>query len=179
MEILALVFIWPIIIFALGLTFIAFGDLLSGAHEGFFVIGMLFSWILPLLLIVGLYQIFKKPKPGEQKENPLNKLRKFCIGLSLALLFPLVSKYLIEAMDNSLASIIISLILGFVLVVVGMFMKKNHVLIYSNIVGGALILIYTYGQLWELGQGARVIAAAFGLIVAVAVSIIKLKDKLK
>jgi len=42
-----------------------------------------------------------------------------------------------------------------------------------------LVLIYIYFQLWQLGDLSRIIAAAFGLIVAVIVSIIKLKDKLR
>ena len=52
------------------------------------------------------------------------------------------------------------------------------VLAYANIVGGALTIIYLYFQLWSLGQLAQVVATAFGLVVAIVISIVKFKDKL-
>ncbi|MFA6253314.1 MAG: hypothetical protein WCV69_03515 [Patescibacteria group bacterium] len=39
-------------------------------------------------------------------------------------------------------------------------------------------MLLVYSRLWELSELARIVAAAFGLVVAIVVSIYKLKDKL-
>lgn len=179
MDILAIVFIWPIIIFALGLTFIAFGDFMIGGHGNmaFSILGSILSPLFTILFIILIFKFFKRSREGKIG-NLVDKIRNVSIGFSLSLLFPIVVRYFIEATDNSLIGTIFGLIVGFTLVVSGMFMKRNKILIYSNILGGAMVLIYTYAQLWNLGEGARIIAAAFALIVAVVVSVLKLKDKL-
>ena len=73
---------------------------------------------------------------------------------------------------------ILGLIVGFGVLVWGMFLKNNRVLTYANILGGIFVIVYLYFQLWSLGQLAQVIASAFGLVVAVAISIVKFREKL-
>ncbi len=178
MELLAFIFIWPLIIFIAGLTFIAFGDIVYGGG-GSEVFAIASSLIWPLLLVyLGIRIFSKKKKTPTNNREAFQSLRNFIIGLSLAALFPILIKYILIAFNNSTVAIIISLLLGFGLVILGIFSKQNAILLYSNIAGGALIIIYTYSQLWELGEGARILAAAFGLIIAVVISIVKLKDKL-
>jgi hypothetical protein len=80
--------------------------------------------------------------------------------------------------EGELWIIILGLVIGFAFTLWGMFAKNNKVLIYGNLLGGALVLFYIYSQLWKLGDVAKIIAAAFGLGIATIVSIIKLKDKL-
>jgi hypothetical protein len=172
MELLAILFIWPFLILAFGLVFITFNDLSSG---GFWFI------ILGLLFIAGMLVRERNKETQSGPVSPaqqLATLRRLVITFSIALLIPVFTRYLFETFDKSLFVIIIGLILAFGVTIWGMFIKSNQVLLYSNIIGGALTLVYVYSQLWELGGGARVIAAAFGLIVAVLISVIKLKDKL-
>jgi hypothetical protein len=100
------------------------------------------------------------------------------VGFSIALLLPIFIKYLLELTQNNLGSIIIGLILGFGVLVWGMFLKGNKVLTYANVLGGIFIIVYLYFQLWSLGQLAQIIASAFGLVAAVLISVIKFREKL-
>lgn len=170
MEILALVFLWPLLIFAVGLVFISMNDV--------FPIGLAYGWIFIIIL---LFTVFNKKRGSEKPKSnieQLEKLRNFLITFSAALLIPLFVRYLTSTFDNSLIIIILSLIFCFCLIVWGMFSQTRKIIMYSNITGGFLALAYLYSKLWELGDLTRIFAAALGLIIAVVISIIKLKDKL-
>lgn len=171
MEVLAFVIIWPFLIFAVAVSFIAFADL-NFANW----------WIL--FLVIGLFLVspFKRAIKGDKLAistlEQLEVIRQTSITFALALLAPVFIRYLIEAFNTSLVAVIGGLVYGFVLVVWGMFTKNNRVIAWGNIAGGAFALLYVYSQLWQLGELARVYAAGFGLVVAVAISIIKLKNRL-
>lgn len=171
MDALIFVLIWPLLVFVLGVAFISLGDLSLG------------GWWL-LILVIG-YFILMPFRAAVRKETSstgnigqLEVLRQMIITFALALLAPVFIKYLIEALHTSLAAIIGGLIFGFALVVWGVFTRNNKALSWGNIGGGALVIIYVYSQIWQLGELARVYATGFGLAVAVVVSIIKLKSRL-
>jgi hypothetical protein len=170
MELVALMFLWPFLILAFALIFVAFSDLALGG----------FGWIFVALVIVLFFLMREKNRQKTPMSNmqQLETLRQIIITMSISLLIPIFVRYMFDAFDRSLAVILTGLVIGFGLAIWGMFIKSNKVLMYSNVIGGALSIVYVYFQLWELGGGPRVIAAAFGLIVAVVISVIKLKDKL-
>jgi hypothetical protein len=88
------------------------------------------------------------------------------------------ARELLIAADRALVAMIIALLFGFGLIVWGAFLKGNDTLRRANLVGGILTVFYSYSQLWDLGQGPRIIAAAIGLVAAVSIGIIRFKDKL-
>ncbi len=173
MEVLALVFIWPFLVLALGLTFIAFFD-----GGGFF--GFLGGWLFWPILIIGLIVWSRARKAGENKSvaEQLTVVRKGAITLSISLLLPTFTRYLVQIFEASLPGIVMALVFGFALIVWGMFMQNRHVLMYSNVVGGAFSVFYAYSYLWDLGELPRIIAAGIGLAIAVVIAVMKLKDKL-
>lgn len=168
MEILGLIIIWPFLILAIGLVGIAFFD------SPYYISG--FAFPLLLVVVIYLFSLLRKSR-GPQTRTQVESLRRALSTISIGFLFPIFVKYLIEGFDTSLLVVIIGLIIGFALTISGLFIK-NKVLRHSNLISGFLTLIYVYFQLWDLGELARVVAAAFGLVVAVVIAIIKLKDKL-
>jgi hypothetical protein len=172
MELLALLFIWPFLILAFGLVFIAFSDLALGG-------GGMTLFILALILVLVMLARSRNQKgPAHDEITQLKELRRMVVALSIAALLPIFVRYMFDAYEHTLPIIIIGLILGFGIILWGMFEKNHKVLMYSNILGGAMVVVYVYSQLWELGGIARVVAAAVGLVIAVVVSSIKLKEKL-
>jgi hypothetical protein len=171
MELLAVLFVWPFLILAFGLVFIAFEDLSLGG-------GLLVFFFAMLAVLVILARTRNKSLSAHDNMAQLKELRRMVVITSIAALLPIFLRYLFDAFEHSLSIIIAGLLIGFGFMLWGMFIKHHRVLMYSNLVGGAISIIYVYAQLWELGGLARVIAAAFGLLVAVVVSSIKLKDKL-
>lgn len=170
MGLLALLFVWPFLILAFGLVFVAVDDLSLGNGLLLFFITLIATFAL---LVRGRNNT-KEPDYIQQ----LKSLRQIVVIFSISALLPIFIRYLFDSFESSLPIILVGLILGFGLMIWGMFVKSHKVLMYSNIIGGAVSVIYVYAQLWDLGSGARVIAAAFGLVVAVIISSIKLKDKL-
>ncbi|OHA49528.1 MAG: hypothetical protein A2991_04245 [Candidatus Terrybacteria bacterium RIFCSPLOWO2_01_FULL_58_14] len=179
---LAAVLLWPFLIFAVGLVFVVFSDAMLGGPGPFFGMGMgLIFWLLPFAL---LWFVFSRNNPLRAKartltaSEQLETVRRYAAIFSIALLLPIFVRYIVEFTDKSLAGVILGLVLGFGLAVWGMFLKGHHTIMYANILGGALVLLYVYTQLWALGEAARVIAAGFGLVVAIGIAVVKLKDKL-
>lgn len=175
MELLAFLFIWPFLILVVGLVFLSINILNISA-----------LWLPAIIFLIVLYVM--RNKVGESLSisgrartelEQLEDIRRVVIIFSISILLPIFTRFFIAAWQNALPGIIFGLSIGFVCLLWGMFVKNNHVLMYSNLVGGILTLIYAYFRIWELGDFARVIAAAFGLAVAVTVSIIKLKERLK
>ena len=175
MEILTIIFLWPFLILAAGLVFVAFFDIFPVGP-----IGLNFSWIFAILLLFIVLFRGRKNKPGKpvSELEQLAKLRRFVIIFSISLLVPIFMRYLVLSFNESLVVVIIGLVISFGLISLGIFSKRGRVLMYSNIIGGAFALFYLYSQLWGLGDLPRIIAAGFGLLVAVVISVIKLKDKL-
>ncbi|MBI4049488.1 MAG: hypothetical protein HY395_01575 [Candidatus Doudnabacteria bacterium] len=170
MELLVLLLVWPFLILAFGLVFIAFEDLSLGS-------GWLLFFISAIVVLIFLVRERNKAKDQSYIQQ-LKNLREILVIFSISVLLPIFIRYFFDASENSLPVIIAGLVIGFGFIIWGMFIKSHKVLMYSNIVGGTLSVLYVYSQLWDLGSGARVIAAAFGLVVAVVISSIKLKDKL-
>lgn len=173
MELLLFVFLWPFLVLSVGLVFISLSDLTYGVGS--------FAGFLAILFL-GAVIAMERSWTGEQKNKTyieqLEDVRHIGIIFSIGLLLPIFTRYFIDALGNSLASILLGLVLGFALALWGIFIKNNKTLTYGNIVGGFLILCYVYTQLWTLGELPRIIAAAFGLAVAVIVAVVKLRDRL-
>lgn len=176
MDLLSFIFIWPFLIFVLGLLYVSANDWGNMSFFGIFILMLSF---LAVSILVKKDSDVAKANGEDSTITQLDNLRRSLVSVSIALLLPIFVRYLVEGFAKELWVIILGLIVGFGFTVWGMFAKNNKVLIYGNILGGALVLIYIYFQLWQLGDLSRIIAAAFGLIVAVIVSIIKLKDKLR
>ncbi len=172
MELIFLIFIWPFLILAMGLTFVTFADV-SQLSSGVLLIPFLF-------LVMGvLFAVRQTTRSALQSNSDqLALLRSALIAFSIAALLPVFIRYFLDSANHSLPSILVSLIIGFAIVIWGMLMKGRPTLSISNVLGGAVILFYVYFQLWSLGDVPRIIATAFGLLVAVVISVIKLKDKL-
>lgn len=174
MELLAIVFLWPFLILAAGLVFVALFDV--------FPAGLGFSWILILLFLFLIAKSRGKHEDIKMTEaEQLEVARRFVITFSIALLIPIFIRYLVDAFSQfgqTLPVVIAALIISFGLIGWGMFSKGRFVLMWGNIVGGALSLVYLYALLWDLGDVTRIVAAAFGLLVAVVISVVKLRDKL-
>lgn len=170
MEMLGLVLLWPLLILVIGLVFLS-----ATSTAGGFI-------ILPLIVVFCIFAFGFKDQLGATKSTvpgeELDQTRRGVVAFSIALFLPIFVKYLLSVSGGDLPAMIIGLIFGFGILIWGMFIKDNHVLAYANITGGILTVIYLYFQLWSLGQLAQVVATAFGLVVAVAVSIIKFRDKL-
>ncbi len=169
-EALAFVLILPILIMLFGFTLIALGDV--GA--AFFL--PVVWWLVPIGLI--LFLIFRPFAKAGDYRGQLEMFKKWIVIASLSVLVPLFIRHLFVAADKHVAVIIGGLLIGFGFVTIGMFVKDNWTFSRSNIVGGGITIIYLYTQLWQLGEGARIAAAAVGLVVAVAISIIKLRERL-
>jgi len=166
-----MLFIWPFLLLAFGLVFIALGDL------------GLFSFLFwPLAIIAFLMLVFRSSKTNHESGDRLTwllNLRSNVTIVSIGLLTPIFVRYLIESLQSTpLIGMILGLFIGFGLAISGLFTTNNRTIVYSNILGGLITLGYVYVNLWTLGDLARVITASFGLLVAVVVSIVKLKDKL-
>ncbi len=169
---MALVLLWPFLIFILGVTFIALVDLnLGGWWLALIIIGY-------LVYLPFLRESKRRGVSSMSNTGQLEILRQAVITFALALLAPVFVKYLIESLHTSLPAVIGGLFFGFALVVWGVFIRNNKTISWGNIAGGALTIVYVYSQIWELGELARVYATGFGLAVAVVVSVIKLKDRL-
>jgi hypothetical protein len=174
MELLAFVFVWPFLILVLGLVFISLFDVIGGGAFS----GLLF-W--PVVIIGGIILLNLRGKASKQAlsmSQQLEQLRRGVVALSITLLIPVLVRYIILASTESFGGIMIGLVLGFLVLGLGMLISGHKVLSQASVAGGALTLVYTYGQLWQLGAGARIVAAGFGLIVAVGIAIIKLRDRL-
>ncbi len=179
MEVLAALFIWPFLILAI---------FLAGLSFAFFDASYL---VLLIIFAIILFAIFR-PKGDTDttlvKETPaeqLQRVRQIAIVFCISVFLPLFARYLISGMTQpgattgSLPAVIVALAVGFGILLWGLFTKRSKTLLYSNLIGGGLTIMYCYFEIWTLGSFARVIATAFGLVVAVAFSIIKLKEKLK
>jgi len=172
MELLALVFVWPLLLLVLGIVFISTSD----------VAGL--TLVVPAVVVFLIFIFGLTGRLGEADASAgnaaedLDHTRRSTVSFSIALLLPIFVKYLLATTQNSLAGMILGLVVGFGVLVWGMFLKNNKVLSYANVLGGIFVIVYLYFQLGTLGQLAQVIAAAFGLIVAVAISIIKFREKL-
>lgn len=175
MEILGLVLLWPLLVILVGLAFISASSVWTGLM------------VLPvfIVLLVFLFGLQGKLGAGEfqrgaaiDRQEDLDKTRRGVVAFSIALFLPIFVKYLLVVSGNDLTAMILALVFGFAILIWGMFVKNNRVLTYANIVGGAFVIVYLYFQIWTLGQLAQVVATAFGLVVAVAISIIKFRDKL-
>ena len=172
MEVLALVLVWPLLLLAMGFVFVSAFDVAGVAL------------MIPIIVLIVIFLFGLTGKLGEAKKEKsdtvgdLDHTRRGVVALAIALLLPIFVKYLLAMTENNLATIIMGLILGFGVLVWGMFLKNNKVLTYANVFGGAFIIIYLYIQLWSLGQLAQIIASAFGLVAAVAISVVKFREKL-
>ncbi len=169
MEVLAFVLAWPLLILVFGVVLIALSD-----------IGFLPFLIWPIaiiLLIVGLNNAKKSMGAGGDTEK-LENLRRWIVVLSISAFLPLLMRYLLLASMESLVILIAGLVAGFALIIWGMFVKNHQVLTRANVIGGGITIVYLYFQLWQLGEIARIIGAASGLVIAVLISVIKLRDRL-
>ena len=172
MELLALVFVWPLLILVLGVVFISTSD----------AAGM--GLVVPAIIVFCVFLFGLAGRLGEDKKTEVDTIgdvdhaRRGSVAFSIALLLPIFVKYLLATTNNNLGAMILGLVVGFGVLVWGMFLKGNRVLTYANILGGIFVIVYLYFQLWTLGQLAQVIAAAFGLIVAVVIAVVKFREKL-
>jgi hypothetical protein len=171
MELLALVIVWPLLLLITGLVFISASNVSS----------VLIMFPLVVVLLVFLFRLNQQLGGTAEVKTELEDLdhaRRGVIAFSIALLLPIFIKYMLAVSGNTLPIIILGLIFGFGSLVWGMFIKGNKVLSYANITGGGLVIIYLYFQLWSLGQLAQIVAAAFGLVFAIVVSVVKFREKL-
>ncbi|MFH1112170.1 MAG: hypothetical protein V1712_03865 [Patescibacteria group bacterium] len=175
MNILAMIFIWPFIILTAGLVFVTLSDIFYGGIWQFL-------WWPFAFIIVGIFLTSKKKSKGKSKEESnyqqLYLLRRSLVIFSIALLFPVFIRYMVDAFQETLWIIIFGLLLSFGFLVWGLFVKRHSAIMLSNITGGAIALFYLYMQIWNLGEGPRIIAAGLGLLLAVTISVIKLREKL-
>jgi glucan phosphoethanolaminetransferase (alkaline phosphatase superfamily) len=175
MEIIAMIFLWPFIILAVGLVFIVLPDIFHGGMLS------LLLWSL-VLFVVGVFFTNRNKTASKNKEETkyqqLYLLRRTLVVFSIALLFPVFIRYTVDAFQGSLSVIVFGLIMSFGFLIWGLFVKRHSAIMVSNIAGGSIALFYLYMQIWSLGEGPRIIAAGLGLLLAVAMSIIKLREKL-
>jgi hypothetical protein len=170
MELLAFVLLWPLLLLVLSVLFLSSWDV----GGGFLLFPMLIVFII---MTFGLKNCLGNPNGTSEPEN-LDALRRGIVAFSMGLLLPVWVRYFLVAANDHLAAIVISLAFGFGILMWGMFLKGYKVLTYANIMGGAFTIIYVYFELWNLGQLAQVVGAAFGLVAAVAIAAIKFRDKL-
>jgi len=173
-EVLAFVLALPLLVLVLGVIFFSLADI------GSFVWWLFLMAVILFVLIRGGREAVRTSgtiTDGGTVEE-IDKFRRIIISFSIMALLPIFVRYLIFATDESLTGIILGLAIGFAVGIWGMFLSSHKALMYSNLVGGGLVIIYAYSQIWELGDAPRIIAAAFGLVVAVAISIIKLRERL-
>lgn len=170
MELLALALLWPFLMLLVGFVFLS----------GWSISGLL---IVPIVVAFFVFAFGMNVKLGGgsdlgDEKQQLDRVRRGLIAFSIALLLPMFIEYLIKVSGNNLPTMILALVFGFGAVIWGMFIKHNKVLAYANITGGAFAIIYLYFQLWSLGQLAQIVATAFGLVVAIVISVVKFHDKL-
>ena len=177
MELVALVIIWPFLIFAIGMILIAF-TVSPHVYLGFGFMSMIFWILLGLIVFLGLASHSRKNLARLNTIQQLALFRSWVITFSLELILPVLIKYIVDALDHSLFSIALGVVIGFAIILWGMFTKVNNTVMYGNIFGGALILLYVYFQLGGLGEFARIVVAAMSLAFAIFIAIIKFKDKL-
>jgi len=177
MELLLAVIIWPFLVLSIGLVSVAFfGDF--GRGYGY---GLLSFLPLLLLALAGLFIVLASTRKMRESLPGIKQLamfRNWVITLSIAVILPIFIKYIVSALNGSFGAVLMGLVIGFVIILWGMFLKVNSVIMYGNLFGGALILVYIFFQLGNLGEGARIFAAAIGLVFAIFVAVFKLKDKL-
>ncbi|MBI4054401.1 MAG: hypothetical protein HY397_03685, partial [Candidatus Doudnabacteria bacterium] len=130
MEILAVIFVWPFIIFALGLAFVALSDASGHWFPSF-------SWLWVVLTLTVGYFILRNRRKAQKAEwtpqQQLTILRKGTVIISIALLLPVFTRYLFATLGNVFFAILLSLVLGFGFTLWGFFLKGNTVLKYSNV----------------------------------------------
>jgi hypothetical protein len=175
MEILGLVLLWPLLVLVVGLAFIS----ASSVSNAIIVLPVFVVFLIFVFGLQGKLGTGEVPHGAVTTQTEdLDKARRGVVAFSIALFLPIFVKYLLSVSGGDLTAMILALVFGFAILIWGMFVKDNRVLTYANIIGGAFVIIYLYFQLWSLGQLAQVIATAFGLVVAVAISIIKFREKL-
>ncbi len=174
---LAFVLTWPFLILAVGLALIAAGDVVEGFY--FRILSPLL-WIFLLIVLIYALSSGRRASAGATASSvsQAEALRRYLVAFSIAALLPLFVRSLMMTFDETLWVVILGLVLGFAFGIWGLFIKNNKVLTYANIIGGLLVIIYAYAWIWKLGEGARIVAAAFGLLVAIIISIMKLRDRL-
>ncbi len=161
---------WPLIVLIVGFVFISSAD----AAGVMTVLVFLFL----LVMVFGVRTVTKPGKGPSSEKEQLDQVRRSAIAFSIALLLPIFVKYILDASGNTLPAMILALAMGFGALVWGIFIKDNKVMAYANSMGGAFTVIYLYFQLWTLGQLAQIVATAFGLVIAIAISVVKFRDKL-
>ena len=170
MELLGFALVWPLIVLIIGFVFISSADV-----AGWLI---LLVFLFFLAMIVGVRTAIAPSEAGMTEAEQLDQVRRASVAFSVALLLPIFVKYMLDASGTTLPAMILALAIGFGVLVWGIFTKGNRVLSYANCIGGAFTIIYLYFQLWTLGQLAQIVATAFGLVVAIAISVIKFRDKL-
>ncbi len=170
MEFLALVFLWPLLVLTVGVVIV------SGFDAGGVGLAMI-AVLIFCVFLVGLRDHLGNPK-GATPEEEADGVRRSIVAFSIGLLVPIWMSYLLAAMQDGIAGIIVGLLIGFGVLTWGMLLRGNKVITGANILGGGLAIVYLYMQLWQLGQLAQVIGAAFGLLMAVIISVIKFREKL-
>ncbi len=179
MELLAALFIWPFLIIAIFLA-----GLSVALFDASYLVLLVF-FVIALAIIFGRTEQSGVPAPKETAAEQMRRLRRMAIVFCISVFLPLFARYLVDGISGpgaaykSLPAVIVALAIGFGVLVWGLFTKRSKVLVYSNLIGGGLTILYCYFEIWALGPFARVIATAFGLVVAVIFSIVKLKEKLK
>jgi len=170
MELLGLALIWPLLLLLVGFVFI------SSANAA----GLLtfFVFLFFLVMILGVRTVLQPVQGSASNADQLDQIRRAAAAFSIALLLPIFVKYMLDVYPGNLPTMILGLVIGFGALVWGMFAKGNRVITVANCIGGALTIIYLYFELWTLGQLAQMIATAFGLAVAILISVIKFRDKL-
>lgn len=170
MELLGLALVWPLILLVIGFVFVTSADV-----AGWLI---LLVFLFFVAMIIGVRTAIAPSEAGMSEAEQLDQVRRASIAFAIALLLPIFVKYLLEASGRTLPAMILALAIGFGVLVWGIFTKGNRVLAYANCIGGAFTIIYLYLQLWTLGQLAQIVATAFGLVVAIIISVAKFRDKL-
>ena len=170
MELLAAAILWPFLLLLVGFVFLS-----GNGISGFLLITI---FIVFIIFVFGMNSRFGGGSDLRDEKEQLDRIRRGTVVFSMALLLPMFVEYLLRVAGNNLPTMILALILGFGAIIWGMFIKHNRVLAYANIVGGALAIINLYFELWSLGQLAQIVATAFGLVVAITISVVKFRDKL-
>jgi hypothetical protein len=170
MEVLFLVMLWPLLVLTLGIVFISVNDL-----SGMFLLP---AALVFLVVAFGMRDRFGLTGGVKSEKEELDEVRGGSIAFSIGLLIPIFIKYFLEAFKTSLLSFVICILLGFGVLVWGMFVKNYKIIKYANVIGGIISIVYLYSKLWSMGQLAQIIGSAAGLIIAVLVSVLKFKEKL-
>jgi hypothetical protein len=171
MELVLIALLWPLILLAVGFSFISLFD-----------VGSQFLLVPGILLFIVMVLAMKENISGLPASSDdrvrLEQMRRSMIAFSIALFLPIFMRYLLATSAYTLPAVVLGLFLSFGVFIWGIFGGRNQVLATGNILGGLFSIIYLYGQLWSLGELSRIVAAAFGLVVAIIISVIKFRDKL-